>query len=507
MKKLGLVFIGLIITGALFWSCSEDNSTTITEVEADNVAPTCAITSPASSRIFEKGSALEVKVDAEDTDGNVFEVRYYIDGVQDGTDKDSPYSYSFETDELEVGSHIIKATAVDSDGAKTSDSVEVVINVYPGCHITYPIDNSYFTSGDDIEIMASASDDEKNAKTVSKVDFYAGDLLISTDTTSPYTAGWTMGDSDCMIIVKTTDDHGSVSSDSIDVWLNKEVIFSDANLEQAVRTEITKPVGTIYSSDLGYITEFEAYLLGIIDLKGMEHFRSLETLNLFQNQISDLTPISDLKNLKILHLDNNMISDLSPLEDLSELETLSLGYNNVVDISALRNLTKLNYIDFSFNQIAEINALSNLTGLTSVNLSQNQIIDITSLKNLTGIKILRLGNNDVSDISSLNLLSDISNLDLNDNQIDDITVMSNISELNSVNLRNNNITDISAFRNLPKIRNIYLENNQVSDIYPLVQNSDFAGLGNLELNINPLDSVSINVYIPEIQSRGIMVSW
>jgi len=107
----------------------------------------------------------------------------------------------------------------------------------------------------------------------------------------------------------------------------------------------------------------------------------------------------------------------------------------------------------------------------------------------------------------LNLLSNISNLDLNDNQVNDITVISNFNELFSVNLSNNNISDITSFRTLKKIRNIYIKNNNVSNIYPLVQNAEFAGLGYLDLTINPLDTVSINTYIPSLQSRGIMVSW
>jgi len=505
MKKMAFIFIVFIISGTLFWSCSDDCSSNPTEPA--NTSPTCVITGPSALLTFEKGNALEVKVDAEDTDGNIFEVRYYMDGIQEGTDKDSPYSYAFETGELEVGSHIIKATAVDSDGAKTSDSVEVIINVIPGCRITYPFDESYFTSGDEIQIKISAIDAEKNSKFVTKADFYVDDLLISSDTASPYTADWTMGVHGSIIKVVVTDDHGSISSDSIEVYLNEVVTFADPNLEQAVRAKITKPVGSIYSSDLGNITEFDAFHMIITDLAGMEYFRSLETLSLGENQIVDITPLSDLKNLKNLNLDYNYISDISPLEDLSALETLTLVYNNVGDMSALRNLTSLDCIDFSFNQINDISVLSNLTVLTSVAISQNQIADITPLENLTGIKILRLGYNNISDITSLNLLSNISNLDMNDNQIDDITVLSNFNELFSVNLSNNSISEITAFRHLPKIRNIYLENNNVSNIYPLVQNPDFAGLGSLNLAINPLDSVSINVYIPELQSRGIMVSW
>jgi Leucine-rich repeat (LRR) protein len=505
MKKQMLTFIVFIISGTLFWSCSDDCSSNTTEPA--NISPSCVITSPSELLTYEKGSALEVNVTADDTDGNVFEVRYYIDGIQEGTDKDSPYSYAFETGELEVGSHTIKTTAVDTDGAKTSDSVEVVINVIPGCRITYPFDDSYFTSGDDIEIIVSASDAEKNSKIVTKADFYVDDSLISSDTASPYTADWTMGGHGSVISVVVTDDQGSISTDSIRVYLNEVVTFTDTNLEQAVRITITKPVGSIYSSDLGNITEFDAFHMIITDLDGMEYFRSLETLSLGENQIVDITPLSDLKNLKNLHLDYNYISDISPLEDLSALETLTLVYNNVADLSSLRNLTSLDCIDFSFNQINDISVLRNLTVLTSVAISQNQIADITPLENLTGIKILRLGYNDISDITSLNLLSNISNLDLNDNQIDDITVLSNFNELFSVNLSNNSISEITAFRHLPKIRNIYLENNNVSNIYPLVQNPDFAGLGMLYLPINPLDSVSINVYIPELQSRGITVSW
>ncbi len=507
MKKLGMIFVGLVMAGSLFWSCSEDNSTTITQVDADNIAPSCVITSPAPSLTFEKGSDLTVDVDADDTDGNIFEVRYYMDGIQKGTDKDSPYSYSFDTPGIGTGDHIIKVTAVDTDGAKTSDSVEVVINVLPGCAITFPADKSYFTEGDDVSIAVSAADDEKDSKSVTRVDFYIDGAFISSDTESPYAADWTMGGHESIIKAVVTDDLGSVTSDEVHVLLNVPVTFADANLEQAVRTKIIKPAGTIYSSDVGYVTSLEAYSSNISDLSGMEYFISLDSLTAHDNQISDLTPLQDISGMKLIYIDRNNISDLTPLANLTELEALDLSYNNISDISALSNLVKLKYVTLASNQIGNISALRNLTDLEVISVADNNITDITPLEYLTGLVQIRANENNISDISSLKLLSELNYLNLNDNQIDDIFVMSNFNKLFSVYLNNNNIGDITAFRFLPKIRNIYLYNNDVSNIYPLVQNPDYAGLGLLELPLNPLDSLTVNVYIPELQSRGIMVSW
>jgi len=52
----------------------------------------------------------------------------------------------------------------------------------------------------------------------------------------------------------------------------------------------------------------------------------LTTLNLFSNQITDLSPLQGLVNLKELSLWNNQIEDIKPLATLKKLEWLTKSF-------------------------------------------------------------------------------------------------------------------------------------------------------------------------------------
>jgi len=62
---------------------------------------------------------------------------------------------------------------------------------------------------------------------------------------------------------------------------------------------------------------------------------SLTSLNLSNDEISDLTPLSGLTNLTSLDLRSNNIIDITPLKSLTNLTGLTLASNYIVDISAL----------------------------------------------------------------------------------------------------------------------------------------------------------------------------
>ncbi|MEG4360589.1 leucine-rich repeat domain-containing protein, partial [Microcoleus sp. C2C6] len=106
---------------------------------------------------------------------------------------------------------------------------------------------------------------------------------------------------------------------------------------------------------------------------------NLTTLNLNNNQITDISFLGSLTNLTTLNLNNNQITDISFLGLLTNLTTLYLNFNQITDISALRKLTNLTTLDLNFNQITDISALRKLTNLTKLDLYDNQITDIRVL--------------------------------------------------------------------------------------------------------------------------------
>jgi subtilisin family serine protease len=89
------------------------------------------------------------------------------------------------------------ATATSSLNGKTVTGGRVNVSSFssgggstdakPSVSITSPSNGSSVSTGSAVTITANASDD----KGVTKVDFFVGTTLISTDTTSPYSASWT----------------------------------------------------------------------------------------------------------------------------------------------------------------------------------------------------------------------------------------------------------------------------------------------------------------------------
>ena len=308
------------------------------------------------------------------------------------------------------------------------------------------------------------------------------------------------------------------------------VYFPDANLEAAIRTAISKPEGPIYPSDLEGLTRLSAVDKNIANLTGLEQCTNLTSLILWVNQISDISPLANLIGLTHLVLGDNQISDISPLVNLNGLTELYLGYNQISNISPLANLTNLTSLSLDYNEISDVSPLANLNGLTKLYLDYNQISDISPLANLTNLTLLDLGGNQISNISPLANLTNLTLLDLAFNQqlsdisplanltnlqqlyiwatqISDISVLANLNSLTSLVLANNQISDISVLANLNSLTSLVLDTNQISDIYPLVDNPGLGEGDAIYLHYNPLSSDSINIYIPQLEARGVTVSY
>jgi Leucine-rich repeat (LRR) protein len=307
------------------------------------------------------------------------------------------------------------------------------------------------------------------------------------------------------------------------------VTFPDPNLEAAIREAIGKPTGDIYQSDLVGLTTLGASSRGITDVTGLEYctsltalylgdnqisdmsalsgLTSLTSLSLFDNQISDLSPLSGLTSLNGLWLDGNVISDISALLGLTSLTTLSLGRNQISDISALSGLNTLTWLNLGINQIGDISSLSSLTSLNYLWLDRNVISNISALSGLTTLITMRLDANDINDISPLSNLISLISLNLRTNQISDISHLSDLGNLTGLYLDYNQIDDISILSNLSSLSTLSLHGNAISDIEPLVNNPGLSTGDTVDLTANPLNTQSVNVYIPELEGRGVTVSW
>jgi len=97
----------------------------------------------------------------------VSRVDFYIDGVLKLSDTEIPYEYSWNTAGVSVGSHTIKAKAVDSDGAVGEDSVGVEIMPDPNMVL---VEGGTFQMGDVYNIQIH---------TVTLSSFYIGKFEVT----------------------------------------------------------------------------------------------------------------------------------------------------------------------------------------------------------------------------------------------------------------------------------------------------------------------------------------
>ncbi len=67
----------------------------------------------------------------------------------------------------------------------------------------------------------------------------------------------------------------------------------------------------------------------IIEIKGLEHTKNLQILDLNDNLIEEISGLETLTYLRTLDLRNNEIKEIKGLETLTHLQTLYLGGNPI----------------------------------------------------------------------------------------------------------------------------------------------------------------------------------
>ncbi|MEA3450884.1 MAG: leucine-rich repeat domain-containing protein, partial [Bacteroidota bacterium] len=220
-------------------------------------------------------------------------------------------------------------------------------------------------------------------------------------------------------------------------------------------------------------------------------------LGLYECEIKDLNRIidflKDLKSLTTLNLRSNNISDISFLKDLKNLTTLDLSANEISDISVLKDMKSLTSLNLSFNQISDISVLKNLKNLTNLNLERNQITNISVLKELKNLIIFDGEHNMISNIKSLNSLSSLQQLYLSVNKISDISPLKYLRKLERVDLNSNKI------KILPK----WISNFSTMEI-GLKSAKGHIGFGNNPLRTPPIEIVkqgkkAINNYFASLK--------
>lgn len=160
-----------------------------------------------------------------------------------------------------------------------------------------------------------------------------------------------------------------------------KVSFTDKVVEAAVRKQLMKPTGSIYSNELNRVYRL-AVPDGVKSLADVKRLTNLEYLDISNAKITSIYNLGNLKNLRVLYLQRNSITDITPLKGLTKLEVLSLNGNRISSVASLSGLNALTELYIRDNRITDFSPLVNLKALNILYLNGNSSTNYVKLNNI-----------------------------------------------------------------------------------------------------------------------------
>lgn len=249
--------------------------------------------------------------------------------------------------------------------------------------------------------------------------------------------------------------------DSTDINFDANNIKSLTNLEKlAIRPGKKSSIDNI--SSLESLINLRIIMLARIDSSvdnlNYNVYKSLETLNLYESDVTTLAKTTNLTLLKYLELSRTNVKDVSGLATAkykNSLEYLSFGHKEVtlpnLDLVALLpNLTTISIDDIK---------VQNADGLFS-----HKNLKSIYLNNVTGVKELNISNSLAEKIWVMNYYDDNSK-----GSVEKITASKPNSTIKSLSVYNNILTDTNFVENLKGLTELSLSTNQITDISPIIK--------------------------------------
>jgi len=162
----------------------------------NNIPPTAEFLLPTSNSVFKVNEPFSVEISANDPDGNISNVRLFVNGQFVRQENLSPYEWNSQRDallaNLGIGQHLLRADITDNLGAITSTQTTISIiedtpnNQTPTLSFVAPtpINGSTIAVHSDVNIAVEATDLDG---TVDRVELYLNEKLVAYDNEAPYT--------------------------------------------------------------------------------------------------------------------------------------------------------------------------------------------------------------------------------------------------------------------------------------------------------------------------------
>jgi Leucine-rich repeat (LRR) protein len=311
------------------------------------------------------------------------------------------------------------------------------------------------------------------------------------------------------------------------------VLIPDSNFEQAlIDLGIdSNPVidGRVLKSDVESVTSLDVSSKNIADLKGIEAFTALESLDCWSNQLTSLD-ISNNTALSYLDCWSNQLTSLD-LSNNTALSYLDCGDNQLTSLDLSAN-TALETLWCDGNQLTSLDLSANTAlrslecysnQLTSLNVANGNNINFTTLRaqdnsNLTCIQVDDAAYSNANwvgagfffdaqtafsedcyvNISDSNFEQILINLGIDSNPVIDGKVLrSEVEGVTSLNVSSRNISDLTGIEAFTALEELYCQFNQLTSL-DLSANTALNILSCIENQLTALN-VSNNLLLSQIK--------
>ncbi|EHY0683987.1 MucBP domain-containing protein [Listeria monocytogenes] len=163
--------------------------------------------------------------------------------------------------------------------------------------------------------------------------------------------------------------------------------------------------------DLPNLKKIVGVTTGLNDIKALGEMPALEELELGGDYITDFTPLLEKDNLKSFsynsyawlnpayhQIDNE---EFKKFTNLKSLESLDVTWNNITDLSSLTANDHITNLNLSYNKFTNIAPIATMKELKVLYLNNNNLTSIDSLNTLRGLTIAYADNNNITDLSNL----------------------------------------------------------------------------------------------------------
>lgn len=240
---------------------------------------------------------------------------------------------------------------------------------------------------------------------------------------------------------------------------------TDNNFQTCLKTRYPS---TINSSNVIQNTEAEKInsLLcpnyKIKNVEGLQAFKNIQTLNLTNNEITELPALENLTKLTYIEVSSNLLESFPNVSKSKSLKEIYAQRNNIRFIPNLNQNDSLLTFYFHTNQLDTLPDLSNLKKLEKFNVAHNNLKRLPDLSNLTALKIFYVWSNQLTEIPSLTNLTLLDDVNIAYNKLTKLPVLSSTNSVTLFYANDNLLSEIENFQSNGAIQNVRLYNNKLS---------------------------------------------